>query len=315
MAEGNSSVVIACPKEGCLCEAFEDELPKIIDREHLLEVGESVELRFVYSLHDLDNALAGTDTVGGVVDISLSRATADGADALYEILKRCQQRRMAVLAPAQCFWLENAVFMYSLLDGLPRCRRFNTDEFLRDNGRHYWRDLLDYCMQDQRVRRFETEWRERSPGEGGPLEQLVRALFRSIPGFSARCNVKLAKFPHIEIDVLVENHIPGDVSGRLSAEKLGQRIYVECKDLNKTPNYGVLTKMTLNERFLDGCRSCFLVSPSGFNENIEFLKSIHTFGGFFVCLINGEQLETWISADDRERVLSEIILASQVPER
>lgn len=136
--------------------------------------------------------------------------------------------------------------------------------------------------------------------KGKLLEELVKLLFQATPGFG-RVTTRLNNGTE-EIDVKVDNRSDDPPWKDEGAYLLG-----ECKNWSKkcgAPEvrsfHGKLT--TKYSRVHIG----FLFAPGGFTrEAHEELRS-HKEGAILIILVDAEDLERWIAADDRLAVLREL---------
>ena len=268
------------------------------------------------SIQSLDQVLQSVPAQGVILDVDLP-LTSTSREPDYAALDRTLLRlRTQVGAPrvAVLPLVSPSGGSSYLVRDMQQWARFYVfgNEGITDYHPRLCRALINYCLQDQRVDRFANERANKGKNASGkPLERLVRALFDSIPGFSAILDAQTQGFPQVQVDVLVEN---GRNAGlyRLSPDRLGEWIFAECKDYTgHKPAYEVLIKIIEVQKFINGCKSCVLVSPNGFTDNIRLLRAVFARDGFLVCLVDNDLLQPWIIAVDRKMAFESIIISNQ----
>jgi ActR/RegA family two-component response regulator len=133
--------------------------------------------------------------------------------------------------------------------------------------------------------------------KGKLLEELAHLLFQATPGFG-RVTTRLSNGIE-EIDIVVENR-----ASEPPWKDEGSYLLGECKNWSSTCGTPELRnfrgKLTAKYRRV---RTGFLIAPGGFSKEAHDDVRSHKEGDLLLILINGDDLERWISSDDRLAVL------------
>ena len=129
--------------------------------------------------------------------------------------------------------------------------------------------------------------------KGAKLEQTLRFLFHSLPGLSRvsanwRSDVE-------EIDLVVRNE-----SADPFLQKEGSLWLVECKNWSKPVDPQTVTAFRSKIRDRHGRVSLgFFVAMAGFTKNVEPILQRQSNEKELVLVLDGPELEAWITAKDR----------------
>jgi hypothetical protein len=136
--------------------------------------------------------------------------------------------------------------------------------------------------------------------KGKLLEELVKLLFLATPGFG-RVTTRLDNGIE-ELDVTVENRSEDPIWKNEGTYLLG-----ECK--NWSSRCDTSEVRSFRGKFTakyNRVRTGFLFAPGGFTKAVhEDLRS-HKEGTVLIILVDADDLERWIAADDRLGVLREL---------
>ncbi len=142
--------------------------------------------------------------------------------------------------------------------------------------------------------------------KGRLLEDLVSLLFRSVPGFQVM-TTRYAN--HLqEIDVVVANESADPVWS-----KEGSLIVVECKNQKERSDApDLLVFEGKLRRFRERCTVGFFVAPAGFTRGFAGQRSATSTERLMVVPIDGEALQSLISAEDRNATLKQMFRTAAV---
>jgi ActR/RegA family two-component response regulator len=136
--------------------------------------------------------------------------------------------------------------------------------------------------------------------KGKLLEELVKLLFLATPGFG-RVTTRLDNGIE-EIDVTVENRSDDPIWKDEGTYLLG-----ECKNWSSSCGTGEVRnfrgKLTAKYHRV---RTGFLIAPGGFTKEVPEDVRSHKEGTVLIILVDADDLERWIAADDRLAVLREL---------
>lgn len=136
--------------------------------------------------------------------------------------------------------------------------------------------------------------------KGKLLEELVKLLFLATPGFG-RVTTRLDNGIE-EIDITVENR-----SEDPTWKDEGTYLLGECKNWSSRCNTAEVRnfrgKFTAK---YNRVRTGFLIAPRGFTKEVHEDVRSHKEGAVLIILVDADDLERWIAADDRLAVLREL---------
>lgn len=136
--------------------------------------------------------------------------------------------------------------------------------------------------------------------KGKLLEELVKLLFRATPGFG-RVTTRLANGIQ-EIDIKVDNRSDDPTWKGEGAYLLG-----ECK--NWSAKCAAAEVRSFRDKFTtkyNRVQTGFLFAPGGFTKEARDELRSRKDGSILIILVDSEDLERWIAADDRLTVLNEL---------
>jgi CheY-like chemotaxis protein len=137
--------------------------------------------------------------------------------------------------------------------------------------------------------------------KGALLEDLVKLLFRATPGFE-RVETNLRNASE-EIDIVVENR-----ADDLLWKQDGSAYLVgECKNWS-SPCDAVEFRnfyMKLTNKF-ERVRTGFFFAPGGFTAGFHQARAEQKQGDVLIIPVDADDLDRWISADDRHAVLADL---------
>ncbi len=136
--------------------------------------------------------------------------------------------------------------------------------------------------------------------KGKLLEELVKLLFRATPGFG-RVTTRLDNSIE-EIDVKVDNQA---VAPPWKDE--GTYLLAECKNWSSRCGTGELR--SFRGKFTakyERVRTGFLIAPGGFTDAVHQDIRSHKEAKILIILVDADDLERWIAAEDRVAVLDEL---------
>ena len=136
--------------------------------------------------------------------------------------------------------------------------------------------------------------------KGKLLEELIKLLFHATPGFG-RVTTRLDNGIE-EIDVKVDNR-----SDELPWKDEGAYLLGECK--NWSSRCGANEVRGFRAKFdakYSRVRTGFLFAPGGFTKEAHEDVRSNKAGAVLIILVDGEDLERWIAAEDRLAVLREL---------
>lgn len=136
--------------------------------------------------------------------------------------------------------------------------------------------------------------------KGKLLEELVKLLFQATPGFG-RVTTRLNNGIE-EIDIKIDNRSDDPTWKDEGAYLLG-----ECK--NWSTKCGTNEVRSFRAKFLakyNRVRTGFLFAPGGFSREVHEDVRSHKEGSILIILVDAEDLERWIAADDRLAVPREL---------
>lgn len=136
--------------------------------------------------------------------------------------------------------------------------------------------------------------------KGKLLEDLVKLLFHATPGFgrvTTRLNNRVE-----EIDVKIDNR-----SADPTWKDEGPYLLGECK--NWSSKCGAKEVRAFRDKFTtkyNRVRTGFLFAPGGFAKGVHEDVRSHKAGTVLIILVDADDLERWIAADDRLAVLRDL---------
>lgn len=136
--------------------------------------------------------------------------------------------------------------------------------------------------------------------KGKLLEELTKLLFLATPGFG-RVTTRLDNGTE-EIDIKVENQSEDPIWKDEGPYLLG-----ECK--NWSSRCGANEVRAFRAKFsakYNRVRTGFFFAPGGFTKEVHGDVRSHKAGTVLIILVDAEDLERWIAADDRPAVLREL---------
>jgi len=136
--------------------------------------------------------------------------------------------------------------------------------------------------------------------KGKLLEELVKLLFRATPGFG-RVTTRLDNGTE-EIDVKVDNRSDDPTWKNEGAYLLG-----ECKNWSSKCGANEVRSFRgkLTTKY-SRVRTGFLFAPGGFTKEAREELRSHKEGQILIVLVDADDLERWITADDRLVILREL---------
>jgi ActR/RegA family two-component response regulator len=136
--------------------------------------------------------------------------------------------------------------------------------------------------------------------KGKFLEELVKLLFRATPGFG-RVTTRLYNKIQ-ELDVKIDNRSDDPIWKGEGAYLIG-----ECK--NWSSKCGTAEVRSFRDKFTtkyNRVRTGFLFAPGGFTKEAHEELRSRKDGAILIILVDADDLERWIAADDRLAVLREL---------
>jgi ActR/RegA family two-component response regulator len=136
--------------------------------------------------------------------------------------------------------------------------------------------------------------------KGKLLEEMVKLLFQATPGFG-RVTTRLDNGIE-EIDIKVDNRSDDPTWKDEGAYVLG-----ECKNWSSRCGTGEVRNFRgkLTAKY-NRVRAGFLFAPGGFTKEVHEDVRSHKEGTVLIILVDADDLERWIAADDRLAVLREL---------
>lgn len=136
--------------------------------------------------------------------------------------------------------------------------------------------------------------------KGKLLEEVIKLLFRATPGFG-RVNTRLDNGIQ-EIDIAIDNR-----ANELPWRDEGAYLLGECK--NWSSRCGSKEVRNFRDKLTtkySRVRTGFLFAPGGLTKEAHEEARSHKAGTVLVILVDGDDLEQWIAADDRRAILDEL---------
>ena len=277
------------------------------------EIFENEGLR-VTTAQSVGEAIEVLETHGGELDVVLLDQKLQGPggpDVGLDLVAR-----VARLAP---FAKTIIVTGYATTPAIERAFRSGVYDYLQKNGafeallRAKVRNAVEVTSAQRMAALKESEvvgdlralWgdvrTETEPNRKGKLlEELVKLLFIATPGFG-RVTTRLDNGTQ-EIDIKVDNQ-----SDDPTWKNEGTYLLGECK--NWSSRCGANEVGSFRDKLTakySRVRTGFLFAPGGFTKEAQDKLRDHKEGEILIMLVDAEDLERWISADDRLAVLREI---------
>lgn len=278
----------------------------------------------VAAVHTTDEAIAELERTGRDLDVVLldqKLQGPSGPDSGLDLIGR-----IASLAP---FAKVIVVTAYAKADAITRAFELGIYDYLVKNGafeallRAKVRNAVEITRErrraalsrDETSRELQATWQrvrvetDRNR-KGSLLEELVALLFRATPGFE-RVETHL-KNASEEIDIVVENR----ADDPLWTKDGSSYLVGECKNWSSPCDVAEFRNfyMKLTNKF-ERVRTAFFIAPGGFTAGFHAARAEQKTSGVLVIPVDADDLDRWISADDRHAVLAGLYKRSVFPAR